>query len=112
MQTAPIAHSSGRRTASARYGGAMLSDSAAAKGIPFSLRRRSVPSTLVTMSEGVSTRDAILEAATTHAADVIVVGIWNESPLRGLLLGSVGHKLLQLSDRPVLCVSQGAPERR
>jgi nucleotide-binding universal stress UspA family protein len=38
---------------------------------------------------------------------VIVVGTWNESPLRGLLLGSVAHKLLQLSDRPVLCVPGG-----
>jgi nucleotide-binding universal stress UspA family protein len=28
------------------------------------------------------------------------------------LLGSVAHKLLQLSDRPVLCVPQGASERR
>jgi nucleotide-binding universal stress UspA family protein len=55
---------------------------------------------------------ALVAVADAHDADVIVVGIWNESPLRGLLLGSVGHKLLQLSDRPVLCVSQGAPERR
>ena len=55
---------------------------------------------------------ALVAVADAHDAEVIVVGIWNESPLRGLLLGSVGHKLLQLSDRPVLCVSQGAPERQ
>ena len=55
---------------------------------------------------------ALVAVADAHDAEVIVVGIWNESPLRGLLLGSVAHKLLQLSDRPVLCVPQGAPERR
>jgi len=47
---------------------------------------------------------ALVAAADEHDAEVIVVGTWNESPLRGLLLGSVAHKLLQLSDRPVLCV--------
>ena len=50
---------------------------------------------------------ALVAAADEHDAEVIVVGIWNESPLRGLLLGSVAHKLLQLSDRPVLCVPGG-----
>ena len=50
---------------------------------------------------------ALVAAAEQHDAEVIVVGIWNESPLRGLLLGSVAHKLLQLSDRPVLCVPGG-----
>jgi nucleotide-binding universal stress UspA family protein len=55
---------------------------------------------------------ALVAVADAHDAEVIVVGIRNERPLRGLLLGSVGHKLLQLSDRPVLCVPQGAPERR
>ena len=47
---------------------------------------------------------ALVAVADEHDAEVIVVGTWNESPLRGLLLGSVAHKLLQLSDRPVLCV--------
>jgi nucleotide-binding universal stress UspA family protein len=51
---------------------------------------------------------ALVDAADEHDAEVIVVGIWNESPLRGLLLGSVVHKLLQLSDRPVLCVPGGS----
>jgi nucleotide-binding universal stress UspA family protein len=51
---------------------------------------------------------ALVAAAEEHDAEVIVVGTWNESPLRGLLLGSVAHKLLQLSDRPVLCVPGGA----
>jgi nucleotide-binding universal stress UspA family protein len=47
---------------------------------------------------------ALIAAADRHDAEVIVVGTWNDSPLRGALLGSVAHKLLQLSARPVLCV--------
>ncbi|MCO1657151.1 universal stress protein [Pseudonocardia humida] len=47
---------------------------------------------------------ALVAAADRHDAAVIVVGTWNESPMRGALLGSVAHKLLQLSTRPVLCV--------
>jgi nucleotide-binding universal stress UspA family protein len=47
---------------------------------------------------------ALIAAADRHDAEVIVVGTWNDSPLRGALLGSVAHKLLQLSTRPVLCV--------
>jgi nucleotide-binding universal stress UspA family protein len=47
---------------------------------------------------------ALVDAADRHDARVIVVGTSGESPLRGALLGSVPHKLLQISDRPVLCV--------
>jgi nucleotide-binding universal stress UspA family protein len=47
---------------------------------------------------------ALVDAAGRHDARVIVVGTCGESPLRGALLGSVPHKLLQISDRPVLCV--------
>jgi nucleotide-binding universal stress UspA family protein len=47
---------------------------------------------------------ALVASADRHDAEVIVVGTWNDSPLRGALLGSVAHKLLQLSARPVLCV--------
>jgi nucleotide-binding universal stress UspA family protein len=50
---------------------------------------------------------ALVDAADEHDAMVIVVGTWTESPLRGALLGSVAHKLLQLSTRPVLCVPAG-----
>ena len=49
-------------------------------------------------------------AADEHDALVIVVGTWSESPLRGALLGSVAHKLLQLSSRPVLCVPAPVPD--
>jgi nucleotide-binding universal stress UspA family protein len=47
---------------------------------------------------------ALLQAADKHDARVIVVGTYGETPLRGAILGSVPHKLLHLSDRPVLCV--------
>ena len=40
-------------------------------------------------------------------ATVIVVGTAGESPLKGAMLGSTPHKLLQLSARPVLCVPAG-----
>jgi nucleotide-binding universal stress UspA family protein len=47
---------------------------------------------------------ALIDAADRHDARVIVVGTSGESPLRGAVLGSVPHKLLHLSSRPVLCV--------
>jgi nucleotide-binding universal stress UspA family protein len=47
---------------------------------------------------------ALIDAAHRHDGRVIVVGTRGESPLRGAVLGSVSHKLLHLSDRPVLCV--------
>ncbi|MFF9012536.1 universal stress protein [Streptomyces sp. NPDC014870] len=48
--------------------------------------------------------EALIDAAQRHAARVIVVGSWGESPMRGALLGSTPHKLLHLSQVPVLCV--------
>jgi nucleotide-binding universal stress UspA family protein len=62
---------------------------------------------------GVTVDTAIVERAPAHGlvelaqrddARVIVVGTHGESPLRGALLGSTPHKLLQLTDRPVLVV--------
>jgi nucleotide-binding universal stress UspA family protein len=52
---------------------------------------------------------ALVELAEERDARVIVVGTHGESPIRGALLGSTPHKLLQLSDRPVLVVPLGAP---
>ncbi len=48
--------------------------------------------------------EALLEAAARHDATMIVVGTTGESPLKGAVLGSTPHRLLHLSDRPVLCV--------
>lgn len=47
---------------------------------------------------------ALLDAAARHAARFVVVGSWGESPVRGALLGSTPHKLLHLSQVPVICV--------
>jgi nucleotide-binding universal stress UspA family protein len=47
---------------------------------------------------------ALVQLATERDARLIVVGTRGERPLHGALLGSTPHKLLQLSDRPVLVV--------
>ncbi len=47
---------------------------------------------------------ALAALASERDARVIVVGTRGESPIRGALLGSTPHKLLQLADRPVLVV--------
>jgi nucleotide-binding universal stress UspA family protein len=54
---------------------------------------------------------AILQVAEQRDAHMIVIGTHGESPLRGAILGSTPHKLLHLSDRPVLVVPivGGAP---
>jgi nucleotide-binding universal stress UspA family protein len=54
-----------------------------------------------------SPAQALVELADERDARVIVVGTRGESPLRGALLGSTPHKLLHLSDRPVLVVPGG-----
>jgi len=51
-----------------------------------------------------SPAQALAELGAERDARVIVVGTRGESPIRGALLGSTPHKLLQLSDRPVLVV--------
>ena len=48
--------------------------------------------------------EALLQVADAVDATVIVVGTSGESPIKGAILGSTPHKLLQLSTRPVLCV--------
>ena len=48
--------------------------------------------------------DLLIRLADEHDARMIVVGSYAESPLRGAVLGSVPHKLLHLSERPVLAV--------
>lgn len=53
--------------------------------------------------------EALAAVADRHDASVVVVGTEGESPLRGAIIGSTPHKLLQLSTRPVLCVPAPAP---
>lgn len=51
--------------------------------------------------------DALTELGERENARMIVVGTYGESPIKGALLGSTPHKLLHLSDRPVLVVPGG-----
>jgi nucleotide-binding universal stress UspA family protein len=45
---------------------------------------------------------ALIDSAREHKADTIVVGSRGLTDLTGLVLGSVAHKLIHLSDKPVL----------
>jgi nucleotide-binding universal stress UspA family protein len=46
----------------------------------------------------------IVRAARAHDADIIVMGSRGRSDLTGLVLGSTAHKVIHLSDLPVLVV--------
>ncbi len=48
--------------------------------------------------------DALVEVADRTDARVIVVGTRGEHPLKGAIVGSTPHKLLQVAGRPVLVV--------
>jgi nucleotide-binding universal stress UspA family protein len=48
--------------------------------------------------------EALLALASERGARLIVVGTYGESPLRSAILGSTPHKLLQVSEVPVLVV--------
>ena len=48
--------------------------------------------------------DALLALADEHDARMIVLGSYGEPPLRSAILGSTPHKLLHLSEIPVLVV--------
>jgi len=50
--------------------------------------------------------DALIDVSDRLDARVIVVGSRGESPLKGALVGSTPHKLLQVAMRPVLVVPQ------
>ena len=47
---------------------------------------------------------ALVDACAEHDGRMIVVGSHGEGPLAGALLGSVPHRLVQLSEKPVLVV--------
>ena len=46
----------------------------------------------------------IVSEAKEHGADVIVMGSRGRGDLAGLVLGSTVHKVIQLTDRPVLVI--------
>jgi nucleotide-binding universal stress UspA family protein len=48
--------------------------------------------------------DQIVHAAERHHADLIVMGRRGHGDLKGLLLGSVSHKVCQLADTACLTV--------
>ncbi|HYM63261.1 MAG TPA: universal stress protein [Gaiellaceae bacterium] len=48
--------------------------------------------------------DALVSLAAKHDARLIVVGTYGESPLKSAILGSTPHRLLHLSQIPVLVV--------
>jgi nucleotide-binding universal stress UspA family protein len=48
--------------------------------------------------------EAVVQTAAARDARMVVVGSYGERPLAGALLGSTPHKLLHLSDQPVLVV--------
>ncbi len=50
---------------------------------------------------------ALTELAERENARMIVVGTYGESPIKGAILGSTPHKLVHLSERPVLVVPGG-----
>ena len=47
---------------------------------------------------------SIVDDAIEHAVDVIVMGSRGRGGLAGLVLGSTAHKVIHLTDRPVLIV--------
>ena len=50
----------------------------------------------------------LVAVADDVGAQMIVVGSYGEKPLKGALVGSTAHKLLHLSERPVLVVRAAA----
>ena len=46
----------------------------------------------------------LVELADRHDVRMVVVGSYGEAPLKGALIGSTAHKLVHLSERPVLVV--------
>ena len=52
---------------------------------------------------------ALVQVAEERGARLIAVGTYGESPLRGAILGSTPHKLLQISPLPVLVVPATGP---
>ena len=56
--------------------------------------------------EGGAPHEAILRAAQAHKADMIVMGARGLSEFQGLVFGSVSHKVLHMTDLPVLIVRQ------
>jgi nucleotide-binding universal stress UspA family protein len=61
----------------------------------------------VTLLRGDSVASALAALAEERKARMIVVGTHGESPLKGALIGSTPHKLIQFASTPVLVVPAG-----
>jgi len=81
-----------------------LAEGKLAEGRKLAVAQGAAESELDTTVVERSPAQGLVELAEQIDARVIVVGTRGESPLRGALLGSTPHKLLGLSDRPVLVV--------
>jgi nucleotide-binding universal stress UspA family protein len=68
------------------------------------VRKENVPVETRLVAERPS--EALADVAENEHARFLVVGTYGESPLRSAILGSVPHKLLQISRVPVLCVRE------
>jgi nucleotide-binding universal stress UspA family protein len=62
---------------------------------------------------GLSASAEVVDYATTHGFDLIVIGSHGRTGVRRLLLGSVAERIVRTADRPVLTVHahDGAPAR-
>lgn len=54
--------------------------------------------------KGERAAESLVSVAEERDARMIVVGSYGERPLAGAILGSVPHRLVHLSERPVLVV--------
>jgi nucleotide-binding universal stress UspA family protein len=63
---------------------------------------------IVDYARGNSPAKDLLEAATEHAADLLIVGIRRRSPVGKLVLGSNAQEILLQADCPVLAVKATA----
>ena len=76
-------------------------EEATAKAVP-RLEEAGVEFTIALVPERPT--DGLVMAPKEHDASMIVVGTNGEHPIKGVVLGSVAHKLLHVSDVPVLVV--------
>ncbi|HUW65139.1 MAG TPA: universal stress protein [Spirochaetia bacterium] len=74
----------------------------------FDDREIKVKSVVVDGGDGVPER--IVEYAQEGNFNLIIMGTKGPSDLKGLVLGSVAHRVVNLSDRPVLLVKKLPPE--
>ena len=60
-------------------------------------------------TDGKPTAEVILQAATSHSADLIIIGLRRRSPVGKLITGSTAQQILLDAECPVLTVKGAAP---